>query len=81
MTYSENRNLKEQMFKAYGSKAFKNNEHDNQNILKQIAQLRHNRAVLLGYKSHADFVLEERMAESPTKVFSFLENLLDNSLS
>ena len=81
ITYSENRNLKEQMFKAYGSKAFKNNEHDNQNILKQIAQLRYERAILLGYKSHADFVLEERMAESPTKVFSFLENLLDNSLS
>jgi Zn-dependent oligopeptidase len=81
MTYSENRALKEQMFKAYGSKAFKNNEHDNQNVLKQIAMLRHERAVLLGYKSHADFVLEERMAESPTKVFSFLENLLDNSLS
>jgi Zn-dependent oligopeptidase len=81
MTYSENRILKEQMFKAYGSKAFKNNEHDNQHVLKQIALLRHERAVLLGYKSHADFVLEERMAESPTKVFSFLENLLDNSLS
>jgi peptidyl-dipeptidase Dcp len=76
MTYSENRTLKEQMFKAYGSKAFKNNEHDNQNVLKQIALLRHERAILLGYKSHADFVLEERMAESPTKVFAFLENLL-----
>lgn len=80
MTYSENRTLKEQMFKAFGSKAFKNNEHDNQEILKKIAVLRHERAVLLGYKSHADFVLEERMAESPTKVFSFLENLLDNAL-
>ena len=80
MTYSENRNLKEQMFKAFGSKAFKNNEHDNQEILKKIAVLRHERAVLLGYKSHADFVLEERMAESPQKVFSFLENLLDNAL-
>lgn len=80
MTYSENRTLKEQMFKAFGSKAFKNNEHDNQEILKKIAVLRHQRAVLLGYKSHADFVLEERMAESPTKVFSFLENLLDNAL-
>ena len=57
------------------SKAFKNNAHDNQAVLKQIAVLRHERAVLLGYKSHADFVLEERMAESPTKVFSFLENL------
>lgn len=80
MTYSENRTLKEQLFKAYGSKAFKNNEHDNQQILKQIAVLRHERAVLLGYKSHADFVLEERMAQSPAKVFSFLENLLDNAL-
>lgn len=80
MTYAENRALKEQMFKAFGSKAFKNNEHDNQEILKKIAVLRHERAVLLGYKSHADFVLEERMAESPTKVFSFLENLLDNAL-
>lgn len=80
MTYSENRTLKEQMFKAFGSKAFKNNEHDNQDVLKKIAVLRHERAVLLGYKSHADFVLEERMAESPAKVFSFLENLLDNAL-
>ena len=81
MTYAENRNLKEQMFKAYGSKAFKNNAHDNQAVLKQIAVLRHERAVLLGYKSHADFVLEERMAESPTKVFSFLGNLFDHSIS
>lgn len=80
MTYSENRTLKEQMFKAFGSKAFKNNEHDNQEVLKKIAVLRHQRAVLLGYKSHADFVLEERMAESPAKVFSFLENLLENAL-
>ncbi|MES2567916.1 MAG: M3 family metallopeptidase [Bacteroidota bacterium] len=81
MTYSEKRNLKEQMFKAYGSKAFKNNEHDNQDVLKRLSQLRHERAVLLGYKSHADFVLEQRMAESPDKVFSFLNNLLDNSLA
>lgn len=80
MTYSDNRTLKEQLFKAYGSKAFKNNERDNQHVLKQIAILRHERAELLGYKSHADFVLEERMAESPTKVISFLDNLLDNAL-
>ena len=81
ITYAENRNLKEQMFKAYGSKAFKNNANDNQSVLKRIAVLRHERAVLLGYKSHADFVLEERMAESPAKVFSFLENLFDHSIS
>ncbi|MFO0322821.1 MAG: M3 family metallopeptidase [Bacteroidota bacterium] len=80
MTYSDNRILKEQLFKAYGSKAFKNNAYDNQKVLKQLAVLRHERALILGYKSHADFVLEERMAKSPQTVFSFLENLLDNSL-
>jgi len=80
MMYSDNRFLKEQLFKAYGSKAFKNNEYDNQIILKRIAELRHSRALLLGYTSHADFVLEERMAQSPTKVTSFLQNLLDYAL-
>ena len=81
MTYSDNRILKEQLFKAFASKGFKNNKNDNQAIVKKMATLRYERAILLGYKSHADFVLEERMAESPTKVMSFLTNLLDNSLS
>lgn len=80
MTYAENRNLREQLFKAYGSKSFKNNQYDNQKVLKDIAVLRHQRAKLLGYSSHADFVLEERMAESPTKVYTFLNNILDNAL-
>jgi len=80
MMYSDNRPLKEQLFKAFGSKAFKNNEHDNQSVIKRITALRYERAVLLGYKSHADFVLEERMAESPTKVKTFLNDILDNAL-
>jgi Zn-dependent oligopeptidase len=80
MTYSDNRQLKEGLYKAYASKAFKNNERDNQNHVKQIANLRHQRANLLGYSSHAHFVLEERMAQSPDTVFSFLNNLLSNAL-
>lgn len=80
MMYSENRELKETLFKAYGSKAFKNNEHDNQKVLKDIAVLRYQRALLLGYKSHADFVLEERMAESTDKVNRFLNDILDTAL-
>lgn len=80
MMYAENRELREKMFKAYGSKAFKNNKFDNQHILKQIAYLRHKRANLLGYKSHADFVLEERMAKSPENVLVFLNDLLNNAL-
>jgi peptidyl-dipeptidase Dcp len=51
-------------------------EFDNRDVLKEIASLRHNRATLLGYESHAEFVLEERMAESPTKVYDFLKRLL-----
>lgn len=80
MTYSENRELKEQLFKAYGSKAFKGNKYDNQEIVKRISNLRHERANLLGYESHAAFVLQERMAESPDKVKKFLNDILDSAL-
>jgi peptidyl-dipeptidase Dcp len=77
MTYADNRDLREKMFRAYGSRAFKRDENDNQQIILKKVQLRHERANLLGYLSHADFVLEERMAESPVKVIEFLDNLLD----
>ncbi len=79
MTYADNRALREQLFRAYGSKAFKGDENDNQDIILKKVRLRHERANLLGYQSHADFVLEERMAESPSKVMDFLENLLQHA--
>ncbi|MCS7018113.1 MAG: M3 family metallopeptidase [Cytophagales bacterium] len=75
MTYSENRELRKKMFIAFSSKAFKGNANDNQAIIKEIVKLRHERAQLLGYPSHAHFVLEERMAGSPEKVNSFLEEI------
>ncbi|MBO9703360.1 MAG: M3 family metallopeptidase [Sporocytophaga sp.] len=76
MTYADDRALREKMFYAFGSKAFKGDDNDNKKIVLDIVRLRHERANLLGYKSHADFVLEERMAESPSKVSAFLDNLL-----
>jgi Zn-dependent oligopeptidase len=76
MTYADDRELRKKMFYAFGSKAFKGDENDNQKIVLDIVRLRHERANLLGYPSHADFVLEERMAESPSKVSAFLDNLL-----
>ncbi len=79
MTYCDNRELREKMFRAYGSRAFKEDENDNQQIILKKVQLRHERANLLGYNSHADFVLEERMAESPSKVVAFLDNLLEHA--
>ncbi len=80
MKYAQKRELRKQMYQAFMSKGFKGDERDNQEIVKQIVKLRHQRAQLLGYKTHADFVLEERMAESPQKVQAFLENILQYAL-
>lgn len=75
VTYAANRTLRKELSIAAGSKAFKGDEHDNQEIVKKIALLRHQRANLLGYATHAHFILEERMAESPEKVMSFLSEI------
>jgi peptidyl-dipeptidase Dcp len=79
VTYIDDRELRKEMAIAYGKKSFKNDENDNQEILKNIINLRHQRAQLLGYQTHAHYVLEERMAESPEKVFSFLTDLLNKA--
>jgi len=76
VTYAENRELRKELSIAYGKKAFQNNEFDNQQNVLKIANLRHERANLLGYATHAHFVLEERMAQNPEKVKSFLNDLL-----
>ncbi|MGB3948876.1 MAG: M3 family metallopeptidase [Bacteroidia bacterium] len=77
MMYSEVRPLREQLYKAYGSRAFGDNDCNNEAIVKEIASLRHQRANLLGYSSHATFTLEERMAEKPSKVYELLNELLE----
>lgn len=75
VTYVENRELRKEMAIAAGKKSFQNNEFDNQENVKRIVELRHKRANLLGYESHAHFVLEERMAQNPEKVQTFLNDL------
>ncbi len=79
MTYADDRKLREKLSKAFGSKGFHNDELDNQDIVLKIANLRYERAQLLGYKTHAHFVLEERMAETPEKVNTFLNELLEKA--
>lgn len=76
MKYAKNRELRKKLSLAFGSKGFKNDKLDNQQNVLQIVNLRNERANLLGYKTHAHFVLEERMAETPEKVISFLDELL-----
>ena len=74
MEYADNRALREKVWRAFTSRAY-GDEFDNTiNILK-IVKLKHERANLLGYATHAHYVLEERMAEKPETVFAFLEKL------
>ncbi len=79
MKYADNRALRKELSLAFGSKSFKGDALDNQEIVLKIATLRHERANLLGYETHAHFVLEERMAETPEKVHSFLNELLEKA--
>jgi peptidyl-dipeptidase Dcp len=76
VTYSDNRELRKKMAIAFGARAFQNNEFDNQEIVLKITKLRFDRAQVLGYATHAHFVLEERMAENPEKVKKFSNDLL-----
>ena len=76
MKYAEKRELRKKLSMAFGARAFQKNEHNNEQNVLQIVTLRHQRAALLGYESHAHFVLEERMAETPQKVVSFLKELM-----
>ena len=80
MTYSKKRALRKELALAFGRKGFQNDALDNQEIVLRIAQLRFKRAKLLGYNTHAHFVLEERMAKTPKNVCDFLEDLLEKAL-
>jgi len=79
MTYAKNRALRKQLAIAFGQKGFQNDSLDNQDIVLKITQLRYQRAQLLGYETHAHFVLEERMAKTPETVRNFLEDLLEKA--
>ncbi len=74
MEYADNRNLREQMWRAFNSRGW-NDEFDNCDNILEMVLLRDERAKLLGYKSHAHYVLEERMAQTPDDVLAFLEKL------
>ncbi len=79
MKFADNRKLREELYRAYHSRCFKSNGQDNQEIIRKIVNLRLRLANLLGYETYADFVLEERMARSPARVTTFLENLLQEA--
>lgn len=79
MTYAENRALRQELSMANGKKSFTDGEFDNKNLIKEIVNLRQQKAQLLGYENFANYVLEERMAQSPSKVQDFLNELLEKA--
>jgi oligopeptidase A len=79
LTYADNRELRKKLAIAAGKKGFQDNEFNNEKVVLDIVNLRNERANLLGYKTHAHFVLEERMAETPETVIEFSNNLLEKA--
>lgn len=76
LTYAASRERRKELYMANGRKAFQDNEYNNEEIIRKIVTLRDERARLLGFPTHAAFVLEERMASNPDTVFAFLNDLL-----
>ncbi|MDQ6478423.1 M3 family metallopeptidase [Dyadobacter sp. LHD-138] len=75
LQYAENRSLREKIFTAYVNRCNHGDERDNKEIVARIAVLRAERAQLLGYPTHADFVLEESMAKTPDQAYDLLNKL------
>lgn len=78
MQYAKNRDLRKKVFLAFASRAFQD-KFDNQDIVLKVVDLKHQRANLLGFESHAAYVLQERMAKTPATVLAFLEKLMSPS--
>jgi peptidyl-dipeptidase Dcp len=80
LQYSEKRDLREKLHRAYFMKGDRDNEYDNKETARKIATLRREKARLLGYDSHAAFVLEENMAKTPDRVNAFLKQLWEPTM-
>ncbi len=77
LKYADNRELRRQMAVASGTRGLHGNENDNREIIRQTVSLRRQQAALLGFPNYASYVLDNRMAQNPEKVYKFLNNLKD----
>jgi peptidyl-dipeptidase Dcp len=81
LTYADNRELRKKMYMGYTMRGNNDNEHDNKNHLAKMSALRAQKAKLMGYESHAHFVLEERTAKTPDRVFNLLDKVWPAALA
>ena len=77
MKYSNRRDLRQKMYMAYNTQCAHQDEFDNQEIVKQIVNLRMQLAQVLGFQNFADYILRKRMAENSEHVYSLLNQLLE----
>lgn len=75
LQYAENRELREKLYKAMYNRGDNDNENDNKKVINDIVNLRIERAQILGYKSHADYILEENMAKNPANAYKLLNDV------
>jgi peptidyl-dipeptidase Dcp len=80
ITYADNRELREKIYKGYYNRGDNNNERDNKELIKKIVALRIEKAKLLGYDTHAEYVLDDTMAKTPENVYKLLNRLWDAAL-
>lgn len=80
LQYAQNRELRKDIYQAYTSLGNHDNANDNKDVLKQILTLRLEKAQLMGYKNHAEYVLADNMAKTPETVMDFLDNLWGYSI-
>ncbi|MDT0628502.1 M3 family metallopeptidase [Alteromonas sp. W364] len=75
LTYSENRELREKVWRTYYSRGDNGDQFDNNELIKQILALRHERIKLLGYDNYAQWRLEDRMAKTPERAMALMEKV------
>ncbi|MCV6605509.1 MAG: M3 family metallopeptidase, partial [Porticoccaceae bacterium] len=81
LKYAENRALRQQLYSGYINRGDQGNDYDNNEIVARIASLRSQKAKLLGYATHADFILEKNMAKNPQGVYGLLNKLWTPALA
>jgi peptidyl-dipeptidase Dcp len=81
LQYSERRDLREKVLKAYGDRGNNNNENDNKELFAELMQLRQQMARLMGFNNYAEYFLEIQMAENPDNVYGFLDQVWEPAVA
>ncbi len=80
LQYAENRDLREKLYRGYFMRGDNDNDADNKETIKKMVKLRDEKAKLLGFRNHADYIIDVNMAKTPEAVYEFLMQLWNPAL-